>query len=315
MNLRQLRYIVEIAQQGLNISNVAASLHTSQPGISKQVALLEEELGFDIFSRSRSRLIGTTSEGQKVIGFAQKALEEISNIQRASQEYKRPDNHVISIATSHTQARYVLSEIMKNFATRCPNVQIRLRLGNPAQIAELVLSGQADIGVTTDATDRIKELMTLPYRHFERVVITPRGHELLQSKRITLKMLTKYPLIAYEPQFTGWHAVINAFKAEGLTPRVFVSAIDADVIKTCVEQGMGIAVLSEVTFDSKRDTALRTIHVGRMFAPATTSFLLHRKRFLPQYTYDFIEICLPAWTKAHLHKTAMQRKNKTSLAG
>ncbi len=308
MNLRQLRFIIEISRQELSISRAASALHTSQPGVSKQVSVLEEELGFDIFVRSRSRLIGRTPEGEKVIAFAEKALEQVANIQRTSQEHKRPDTHVISIATSHTQARYVLSEIMRNFASRFPNVKIRLRLGNPQQIAELVLSGETDIGITTDPTDLVKELITMPYRSFERLVIVPRGHELLRTKRITLKKLSQYPLIAYEPQFTGWTAVEDAFKKEGLIPKVFVSAIDADVIKTCVEQGMGIAVLSEVTFDPKRDTALGAIRTRSMFAPATTNFLLHRKRYLPQYAYDFIETCAPTWTKAHLHKAASQRQ-------
>lgn len=306
MNLQQLRLIVEISRQGLSISKAASALHTSQPGVSKQVSLLEQELGFDVFTRSRSRLVGFTEGGRKVIDFAGKALEEITNIQRVSQEYKRPDTHIISIATSHTQARYVLSEIMRDFSARFPNVSIRLRLGNPQQITELVLSGETDIGITTDPTDHVRDLLTLPYRNFERLVIAPRGHELLRTKRITLKKLSRYPLIAYEPQFTGWHAVSDAFRKEGLVPKVFVSAIDADVIKTCVEQGMGIAVLSEVTFDTKRDTALQAIRTGSMFAPATTNFLLHRKRYLPKFTYDFIETCMPAWTKAHLHKAALR---------
>lgn len=307
MNLQQLRFIVEISRQNLSISKAASALHTSQPGVSKQLSLMEQELGFEVFTRSRGRLTGRTPEGQKVIDFAEKALEEITNIQRVSQEFKRPDTHVISIATSHTQARYVLSEIMRDFAVRFPNVSIRLRLGNPQQIAELVLSGETDIGITTDPTDRVKDLLTLPYRSFERLVIVQQGHELVRSKRITLKRLSQYPLIAYEPQFTGWCAVSDAFKNEGLEPKVFVSAIDADVIKTCVEQGMGIAVLSEVTFDPKKDRALRAIRTGSMFAPATTNFLLHRKRYLPKFAYDFIETCMPAWTKAHLHKAATQR--------
>jgi LysR family cys regulon transcriptional activator len=307
MNLQQLRFIVEISRQGLSISKAAAALHTSQPGVSKQLSLLEQELGFEVFTRSRSRLTGRTAEGERVIEFAEKALEEITNIQRISKEYKRPDTHVISIATSHTQARYVLSEIMRDFAVRFPKVSIRLRLGNPQQITQLVLSGETDIGITTDPTDRARDLLSLPFRSFERMVIAPRGHELLQSKRVTLKKLAQYPLIAYEPQFTGWQAVTEAFKKEGLTPKVFVSAIDADVIKTCVEQGMGIAVLSEVTYDPKKDSALGAIRTGSMFAPATTNFLLHRKRYLPEFAYDFIETCMPAWTKAHLHKAIQQR--------
>lgn len=308
MNLRQLQYIVEISRQGLSISKAADVLHTSQPGISRQIALLEDELGFEIFVRSRSRLVGRSEDGAKVIAFAEQALEQVAGIRRTSEAYKRPDAQVISIATSHTQARYVLSPVMKAFGARFPGVQFRLRLGDPGQIAGMVLSGETDIGITTDPADRVKELLSLPYRTFERVVLVPRGHELLAARRITLKRLAKYPLIAYEPQFTGWRDVAEAFRKEGLEPRVLVSAIDADVIKTCVEQGMGIAVLSEVTFDPVRDVSLRAIRTGRMFAPATSNVLLHRKRYLPKYAHDFIETCVPAWTKAHLERVQQARK-------
>lgn len=300
MNLRQLQYIVEISRQGLSISKAAEALHTSQPGVSRQIRLLEEELGFEVFVRSHSRLAGRTREGARIIAFAEQALEQVAGIQRISEAYKRPDSQVISIATSHTQARYVLSSVMKVFGARFPTVQFRLRLGDPGQIAEMVLSGETDIGITTDATDRFKNLMSLPYRTFERVVLVPPGHPLLAAQRITLKRLAQYPLIAYEPQFSGWQAVADAFQKEGLTPKVLVSAIDADVIKTCVEQGMGIAVLSEITFDPLRDVSLRAIRTGRMFASATTSVLLHRKRYLPRYAHDFIESCDPSWTKRHL---------------
>lgn len=300
MNLRQLQYIVEISRQGLSISKAAAALHTSQPGISRQIALLEDELGFEIFVRSHSRLVSRTVDGAKVISFAEQALEQVAGIRRTSDAHKQPDAQVINIATSHTQARYVLSPVMKAFGARFPKVQFRLRLGDPGQIAAMVLSGETDIGITTDPVDRVKELLSLPYRTFERVVLVPRGHELLSARRITLKRLAKYPLIAYEPQFTGWRDVEAAFRREGLAPRVLVSAIDADVIKTCVEQGMGIAVLSEVTFDAARDDSLQVIRTGKMFPPATSNVLLHRKRYLPKYAHDFIETCVPAWTKAHL---------------
>jgi LysR family cys regulon transcriptional activator len=304
LNLRQLRYIAEIARQDFNISTVAGALHTSQSGISKQVKLLENELGIEIFVRSRSRLSGVTAEGERVIEFARRALEEIANIHAVSRDLARPNSGTINIATSHTQARYVLSGIMKRFAARYPKVRIRMRLGDPQQIAELVLSGQADIGVTTVTADGSKELMSLPYRSFERIVIVPHGHGLLRTKRITLKALARYPLIAYEPQFTGRRALVKAFEKEGLIPGIFVSAIDADVIKTCVEQGLGIAVVSEVTFDAKRDAALRAIRAGHLFEPSSTHLLLHRRRYLQQHAYDFIEMWVPTWTKSYVQRTA-----------
>lgn len=310
MNLRQLQYIVEISRQGLSISKAAAALHTSQPGISRQIALLEDELGFEIFVRFRSRLVDRTADGARVISFAEQALEQIAGIRRTSEAHKRPDTQLISIATSHTQARYVLSPVMKAFGARFPTVQFRLRLGDPGQIAAMVLSGETDIGITTDPVDRGGDLLSLPYRSFERVVLVPRNHELLSARRITLKRLSQFPLIAYEPQFTGWRDVAAAFRKEGLEPKVLVSAIDADVIKTCVEQDMGIAVVSEVTFDPVRDASLKAIRTGRMFPPATTNLLLHRKRYLPKHAHDFIETCVPLWTKAHLEGVKQSRRGR-----
>ena len=303
MNLRQLRYIAEIAEHDLNISAVAAALHTSQSGISKQVKLLEGELGVEIFVRSRSRLRGTTPQGQRVIDYARDALDAIANIHALSEERKAPGS--IVIATSHTQARYVLPGIMKRFSDRYPKVRISLLHGDPSQTAELVRSGRADLGVSTE-TARVKELLTLPYQRFERIVIVPRGHALLGMKRVTLKALARYPLVSYEPQYSGRRDVVKAFEKAGLAPRMPVSATDADVIKTYVEQGLGIAVLSEVTFDAARDTALRAIRAAHLFAPSTTTLLVHRKRYLHRHAYDFIEMCLPKWTRAHVQKAAAE---------
>ena len=302
MNLRQLRYIAEIAQRDLNISAVAVALHTSQPGISKQVRLLETELGIEIFVRSRSRLKSVTVQGQRVIDYARRALEEVANIHALSQARKTPGT--ITIATSHTQARYVLPEIMKRFAAEHPKVRISVLHASPAEIAESVRSGQADIGVSTETAGRMKELIGLPYRSFERVVVVPQGHDLLRMKRVTLKALSRHPLVTYEPQFTGHRDILRAFQKQGLTPRLLVSATDADVIKAYVEQGLGIAVLSEVTFDAARDITLRAIPVSHLFPPSTTTLLLHRKRPLHRPTYDFVEICLPGWTRSRVQRAA-----------
>jgi LysR family cys regulon transcriptional activator len=301
MNLRQLRYIAEIAERDLNISAVASSVHTSQSGISKQVKLLESELGIEIFVRARGRLRGITPLGARVVEYARNALAEVDNIRAISEERKRPGS--MTIATSHTQARYVLPDIMKRFSARYPKVRISLAHGSPAEIAELVRAGKADIGVSTE-TARTKELLSLPYRRFERVVIVPRGHPLLRMKRVTLKALARYPLVSYEPQYSGRRDVVRAFEKAGLAPRMPVSATDADVIKTYVEQGLGIAVLSEVTFDAARDASLGAIPAGHLFAPSTTILLLNRKRYLQQHAYDFVEMCLPKWTRADVQRAA-----------
>ena len=302
MNLRQLRYISEIAKRGLNISAVASALHTSQPGISKQVRLLEVELGAEIFVRSSNRLSSITPLGQKIIGMAQNVIAEISNIKAASGDIEQEKSGPLVIATTHTQARYVLPEIMKRFTLHDPKVQLTLRHGHPSLIAELLLSGEADIGVTTETAQHLRELLVLPCRRFQRVVIVPHGHKLLDKKRLTLKALAEYPLVTYEPAFTGRRQLEKAFEREGLRPRLVLSAIDADVIKSCVEHGLGIAVLSEVTYDQSRDSELCAIPAGHLFEPSITSIVIHRHRYLRRYAYDLIEMCAPPWSRANVER-------------
>lgn len=300
MNLRQCRYIVEIAQNDLNISKVAEALHTSQPGISKQVRMLELELGLDIFVRAGNRLSGITADGERIVAYARRVIEEIQNIEAVAQELRQPNVGTLILATTHTQARYVLPEVMKVFADCHPKVKIIIRHGSPEQIANMVTSGEADIGVTTDAPSEKGSVIVVPWRQFDRVVIVPRRHKLLQHTRITLKNIAQYPLITYEPQFTGRRELIRAFEKEGLNPTLSVSAIDADVIKTCVEQSLGIAVLSEVTFNPRRDAGLRAISAKHLFPPSITSLLINRKRHLQKYVYDFIQMCSPSWSKSRL---------------
>jgi LysR family transcriptional regulator, cys regulon transcriptional activator len=310
MNLRQLRYISEIAQRGLNISAVASALHTSQPGISKQVRLLETELGAEIFVRSSNRLSGVTPLGQKIIGMAQNVIAEISNIRVASRDLEQERSGSFVIATTHTQARYVLPEIMKRFTLRYPKVQLTLRHGDPSRISELLLSGEADIGVTTETAKHLRELLVLPCRRFQRVVIVPRGHELLNKKRLTLKLLAKYPLVTYEPAFTGRRQLEKAFEREGLKPTLVLSAIDADVIKSCVEHGLGIAVLSEVTYDKSGDFKLCALPAGHLFEPSVTNIVIHRHRYQRRYVYDFIEMCAPPWSRANVQRATALRRSR-----
>ncbi|MCC7083215.1 MAG: transcriptional regulator [Burkholderiales bacterium] len=270
--------------------------------MSKQLRLLEEELGFAIFRRSRSRLHSITSEGQRVLAYARNALEQISNIRAVGAAGKAAT--VITVATSHTQARYVLPSIMRRFAARFPRVRASLLHGDPGQTAERVLSGEADIGVSTEGTHGRKELVALQYRAFQRVVIVPRGHPLLGVQHVTLKMLARFPLVAYEPKFAGHREVVRTFASARLKPRLIVSAVDADVIKTYVEQGLGIAVLSEVTFDPARDGALGAIPAGHLFPPARTNILLHRRRYLHRHAYEFIQMFAPTWTPAYVQSLA-----------
>ncbi|OFW30244.1 MAG: hypothetical protein A3H97_00420 [Acidobacteria bacterium RIFCSPLOWO2_02_FULL_65_29] len=307
MNLRQMQYICEIARRDLNISSVAAALHTNQPGISKQVKLLETELSGEIFVRSRNRLSGITPLGQRVIVMAQTIVNEMANIKTISRDVVQERSGALVIAVTHTQARYVLPEVIKSFAARYPRVRITMRHADPARIVEMLRSGDADIGITTNDSPKLREIMVLPCREFQRVVIVPRGHELLGSKRVTLKELARYPLVTYESAFTSREVVVRAFAKQGLEPKVVLSAIDADVIKTCVEQGLGIAVLSEVTLDPQRDLNICAIPAGHLFDPSVTKIWLCRNRYIRRYTYDFIEMCAPRWSRSNVEHALVSR--------
>ncbi|MBI4203845.1 MAG: LysR family transcriptional regulator [Betaproteobacteria bacterium] len=306
MNLRQMQYVCEIARRDLNISAVAAALHTNQPGISKQVKLLETELGIEIFVRSRNRLSGITPHGQKIIAMAQAIVNEMANIKSASRDVVQESSGSLVIAVTHTQARYVLPEVIKKFAARYPKVRITMRHADPERIVEMLLSGHADLGVTTNDPPKVRDLIVLPCREFQRVVIVPRGHQ-LQRRRLTLKELARYPLVTYEPAFTSRETVIKAFAKRGLEPKVVLSAIDADVIKSCVEQGLGIAVLSEVTFEPQRDQNLCAIPAGHLFDRSVTKIWLCRNHHVRRYTYDFIEICAPRWTRSSIEHAMAAR--------
>jgi LysR family cys regulon transcriptional activator len=304
VNHQQLRFICEVAHQGLNISKAAAALNTSQPGISKQIKVLEAELGIEIFERTRNRVSGVTQAGKRVIALAQDVLSQMSQIRSIARDMDVGGSGSLVVATSHTQARYLLPEIMQRFIGRYPKVNLTLRHANPQQIADMLLAGEADLGVTTETKRSEQGLLFLPFRRYERVLIVPAGHKLLELPRVTLDAITEFPMIAYEAAFTGRHLVSRAFDRAGLSPRVILSAIDADVIKTCVEQGLGIAILSEIVFQPARDMGLRAIPVGHLVEPAFTSIAVRRQRQLRAYEYDFISICSPDWTRAKVDRAA-----------
>ena len=312
MNLRQLQYICEIARSEFNISRAAKSLKTNQPSISKQVRLLEEELGLPVFRRRRSRLAGTTAEGAKVIAMAANVLKEVNNIRALSFDARAETSASLVIAATHTQARYVLPQIMRRFALQHPDVRITMRHADPARILEMVEAGLADLGVTSEDPAPTRALLALPCRRFQKVVIVPKNHPLCRRKRLTLRDLAQYPLVNYEPSFTAGREVIEAFEHEGLTPQTVVIAIGADVIKSCVEQGLGIAVISEVSIDPQRDSHLRALPAGHLFKPSITKILLSRDRYVRRHSYDFIELCEPRWTRSNVQKSMGRNTRATA---
>ncbi|MDH3282933.1 MAG: LysR substrate-binding domain-containing protein [Gammaproteobacteria bacterium] len=306
MNVRQIRYIWEITKSEFNISRAAKALKTNQPGISKQVRLLEDELGFTIFKRRRSRLSGVTAEGVKVVAMAANIVKEMDNISAMSHDVRKDDSAPLLIAATHTQARYVLPQVMKRFVANHPNVRITMRQADAGRIIEMVEAGMADLGVTSEDPATTRSLLVLPCWRFQKVVIVPKDHELCRKKRITLNDLAEYPMVCYEPAFTAGRQVIEAFEKERLLPKITVIAIGADVVKTYVEEGLGIAVLLEATFDAKRDVNLQAIGAGHLFEPSTTKIFLSRDRYIRHRTYDFIELCESRWTRSNVQRLMTQ---------
>jgi LysR family cys regulon transcriptional activator len=297
MNLQQLRYLNEIVRCGLNISDAANALYTSQPGVSKQIKLLEEELGIDIFVRNGKRIVAITGPGKAVLGIAQRVLHETENLKQVGQEFRTQDSGSLTVATTHTQARYALPRVVKEFIKNYPGVKLGLHQGSPTQIAEQVLSGEANIGIATESLALYDELVTLPCYEWHHCVVAPPKHPLLLEKRLTLKKLAQYPIITYDFAFTGRNKINQAFSEAGIAPNIALTAIDADVIKTYVELGLGIGIVAQMAFIPDRDRHLRMIDAGHLFQASTTRIAIRKNEYLRGYTYDFIELFAPHLTR------------------
>ncbi|HKB60070.1 MAG TPA: HTH-type transcriptional regulator CysB [Gallionellaceae bacterium] len=293
MNLQQLRYLREVVRRGLKISDAANALFTSQPGVSKQIRLLEDELGMEIFVRNGKRIVAVTEPGQAIIEIAERILHETDNLKHVSEEFHAQDSGTLTIATTHTQARYALPPVVKQFIKRYPRVRLNLHQGNPTQIAEQVLEGEADIAIATESLALYDELVTLPCYEWHHCVITPPKHPLLQEKELTLEKLAQFPIITYDFAFSGRGKINAAFEAEGLKPNVVLTAIDADVIKTYVELGLGIGIVAHMAFIPERDRHLRMMEAPGLFQPSTTRIAIRKNEYLRGYAYDFIELFAP----------------------
>ncbi len=307
MKLQQLRYLCEVANHGLNLSKAAEFLHTSQPGISKQIRLLETELGVDIFVRNGKRVVETTPPGRAILEIAERMLKDAKNLKQVGQEFANEASGSLTIATTHTQARYALPPAIKDFTLRYPKVKLILRQGSPTQIAELVSSGVADIAIATEAIELFDQLVMLPCYQWNRCIVVPPRHPLLKLKKLTLEAIAAYPIITYDFAFTGRSRINQAFDAKGLVPNVVLTAIDADVIKTYVELGLGIGILAQMAFEPKRDKHLRSIDASHLFEPSTTRIGISRNSYLRGYVYDFIEIFSPHLDRATVTAAMIER--------
>jgi LysR family cys regulon transcriptional activator len=297
MKLQQLRYIVEIQRQGMNVSEAAESLFTSQPGVSKQVKLLEDELGVAIFERSGKRFTGLTEPGKAVLAIAERILREAENLKRASAEFATGQSGRLVLAATHTQARYALPVVVRDFVARHPDVKLEMHQGSPVQIAEWVMAGEADIGIATEALDQYPQLITLPVRQWSHCVIAPAGHPILESRPLSLQELGKWPLITYDTAFTGRSRINRAFERIGVEPNVALTALDADVIKTYVSLGLGLGIISALAFDAQRDAGLVALDAGHLFESNTTRLALRRGTYLRRCDYDLIELFAPHLSK------------------
>jgi LysR family cys regulon transcriptional activator len=297
MKLHQLRYVSEVVKQGLNISAAAEALHTSQPGVSKQIQLLEDELNLQIFERHGKRLTGVTEPGRNIVELAERVMRDMENIKKVGDEFSHEDVGTLTIATTHTQARYRLPAAVKAFMEEYPQVKLNIHQGNPTQVSEQVQSGEADIGIATEAISHYDKILCLPAYQWNRCVVVPQGHPLIKDVPLTLKKLTAYPLITYDFAFTGGSLVSQVFNQEGLEPNVVLTAIDADVIKTYVGLGLGVGLLANMAYDAERDTNLVAIDAKHLFPDSTTFVGVRRDAYLRKFAYDFIQLLAPSFDR------------------
>lgn len=310
MKLQQLRYIWEIAHHNLNVSATAESLFTSQPGISKQVRLLEDELGIPIFARNGKQLTEITPAGKLVVELAGEILRKAENIKRIAEEYRDDQCGTLAIATTHTQARYALPPVVKKFMARYPRVTLTMHQGTPVQISDLASRGVVDLAIATEALELFENLVMLPCYQWNRCILVPQGHPLLEKQPLTLQDVAEWPLITYVFGFTGRSKLDEAFAQHGLQPRLALTAVDADVIKTYVRLGLGVGIVAKMAYDPKIDQDLVALDASHLFGPSVTKIGLRRDMFVRKFIYDFIELFAPHLTRAKVEQAMKLRDQR-----
>ena len=301
MNLKQLRYIVEVSRNGLSVSKAARALNTSQPGISQQIRVLEKSLGLDVFTRDKNKFTGVTIRGETIIDYAQSILFGLDCIGAVSQALVYKGVKELVITTTHTQARYVLPDIIDRFYTLHPKIRVNIHQSTPPQIVEAVTSGSADVGVSPVRGYTSADIHFLRCREYQRVIVVPIDHPLLELRPVTLADVVKFPIITYEKTVEIQRDIMETFAHEGLVPNIRLTASDADVIKTYVEKGLGISILPENAISRKNDPMLRAIHMDGVFPRMHTNLLLNRNRLPSLQCVDFVKLLLPRWDARTLH--------------
>lgn len=296
MNFQQLRIIRETLRRNFNLTEVANALYTSQSGVSKHIKDLEDELGVELFVRRGKRLLGLTEPGKELAQIVERILLDTANIKRLADQFAKSNRGEITIATTHTQARYALPAPIAAFRKEFPNVHLVLHQGSPKEIASMLNDGTADIGIATEALEEAPELVSFPFYSWHHSVIVPKGHPLETAGPLTLEKIAELPIITYNEGFTGRPAIDAAFADAGFAPDIVMAALDADVIKTYVEIGLGIGIVASVAFDKERDANLSLLDGDHLFPQSTSRIAVRRGRFLREFAYRFIELCSPELT-------------------
>ncbi|BFM20861.1 HTH-type transcriptional regulator CysB [Gilvimarinus japonicus] len=297
MKLQQLRYIWEVAHHDLNVSATAQSLYTSQPGISKQIRLLEDELGVEIFSRSGKHLTRITPAGEAILKTAGEILRKVESIKQVAQEFSNERKGSLSIATTHTQARYALPHVIEEFIGQYPDVSLHMHQGTPMQISEMAADGTVDFAIATEALELFSDLVMMPCYRWNRCIVVPRDHPLAQLSELTLEEVAKHPIVTYVFGFTGRSKLDEAFISKGLAPKVVFTAADADVIKTYVRLGLGIGIIAKMAFEESDDSDLVALDADHLFASSVTKIGFRRGTFIRGFMYDFIQQFAPHLTR------------------
>lgn len=303
MKLQQLRYLCEVAKRGLNVSEAANALYTSQPGVSKQIRLLEEELGVRLFVRKGKRITEITPPGEAALAIARRILEEVENLKRVGEEFSAQASGSLAIATTHTQARYALPPVIQKFRAQYPQVKLSLKQGNPVQIAEAVMAGEADLAIATESLALYDKLVTLPCYQWNHCVVAPPKHPLFKEPTLTLEAIARYPLITYDFAFTGRTQIQRAFEQRGLKPNVVLTALDSDVIKTYVALGLGVGIVARMAYDPELDKDLKAVDASHLFESSLTRIALRRGAYLRAYVYDFIQLFAPHLSRSVVEAT------------
>lgn len=298
MNFQQLRIIRETVRCNFNLTEVGNSLFTSQSGVSKHIKDLEDELGVELFVRKGKRLLGLTDPGRELLEFVDRILLDANNIKNLVEQYSKRDEGQLTVIATHTQARYALPKVITEFKKSFPKVHLKLQQAGPNEIVSMLLSGEADIGVATEALSDVTRLDSLPYYSWHHAVIVPAGHPLEKTGALTLQALAEYPIVTYHEGLTGRAKIDQSFAKAGITPDIAMSALDADVIKTYVELGMGIGIIASMAFNPVKDTDLRLLKCDHLFETNTTFIALRHGHYLRSFAYRFIELCSPALDEA-----------------